>query len=178
MRTIVLLSTLLLSSLSGFPQGTATGNVELGQVQTIYLLPMTSGFDQYLAVRLSAIPQIRVVADPGKADAYFTDKIGASLEQRLDELDEAIRDKELLAKGAKSVETDARGEKMDQLVKVPKMLTTIGRGKGTYFLVDRRSRIVLWSLYEKPKDMQPKTLDATAGAVIKRLREDLTGKKK
>jgi hypothetical protein len=180
MRTLLLLSTLLLSSLPGFSQATIPGNAELSQVQTIYMLPMTSGFDQYLAVRLRGISQFRVVADPGKADAYFTDKIGPSLELRLDELDEAIQEKAEKAEKAKAGAA-TKGEEAERAltdVRVPKMLTTIGRGKGTYFLVDRRTRMVLWSLYEKPKDYQPKTLDATAAVVVKRLTEDLTGKKK
>lgn len=184
MRTLLLLSTLLLSSLASFSQAPAPaavlpGNAELSQVQTIYLLPMTSGFEQYLAVRLRSIPQFRVVADPGRADAYFTDKIGASLEQRLDELEEAAKEKEERAKAAATpASKDPELERTPTEVRVPKMLTTIGRGKGTYFLVDRRTRMVLWSLYEKPKDYQPKTLDSTAGVVVKRLQDDLSGKTK
>jgi hypothetical protein len=179
MRTLLLLSTLLLSSLPGSSQATLPGNAELSQVQTIYMLPMTAGFDQYLAVRLRGIAQFRVVADPGKADAYFTDKIGPSLEQRMDELDEAIQERvDKAAKAKAAANKEEEPEKAMNDIKVPKMLSTIGRGKGTYFLVDRRTRMVLWSLYEKPKDYQPKTLDSTAAVVVKRLVEDLSGKKK
>lgn len=180
MRTLLLLSTLLLSSLPGFSQATVPGNAELSQVQTIYMLPMTAGFDQYLAVRLRGITQFRVVADPSRADAYFTDKIGPALEQRMDELDEAIQERAQKADKPKAPvpSKDGEPERAMSDIRVPKMLSTIGRGKGTYFLVDRRTRMVLWSLYEKPKDYQAKTLDSTAAVVVKRLVEDLNGKKK
>ncbi len=55
-------------------------------IKTVYLLPMASGLDQFLAVRLTTGSILQVVTDPQKADAILTDHIGASFEQRLDEL--------------------------------------------------------------------------------------------
>jgi hypothetical protein len=43
--------------------------------------------------------------------------------------------------------------------------------------VDRKSRLVLWSIYERPKNATPGELTKTAERVIKRLKDDLTDKK-
>ncbi|MGZ5145290.1 MAG: hypothetical protein ACXWCP_17195, partial [Burkholderiales bacterium] len=55
-------------------------------VKTVYLLPMSSGLDQYLAVRLTSASVLQVVADPRNADAVLTDHIGQGFEDRLDEM--------------------------------------------------------------------------------------------
>ena len=55
-------------------------------VQTVYLLPMANGLDQYVANRLAASGVFHVTTDPKKADAIFTDKLGEACEQRLDSL--------------------------------------------------------------------------------------------
>jgi len=55
-------------------------------------------------------------------------------------------------------------------------ISTFGRGKGTFFLVDRGTRAVLWSAYQRPKDTTPGELEKTAEKVVKQLRNDLTDK--
>ena len=55
-------------------------------VKTVYLLPMAGGLDQYLALQLTSGGVLQVVTDPKKADAIFTDGIGARLEDSLSEL--------------------------------------------------------------------------------------------
>src|SRR5260370_42250918 len=52
-----------------------------------------------------------------------------------------------------------------------------GRGRGNFFIVDRKSRNVLWSVYERPKDSSPGELSRTAERIVKRLINDLSGKK-
>jgi len=52
-----------------------------------------------------------------------------------------------------------------------------GRGKGNLFIVDRKSRNVLWSIFEPPKDSTPGELSKTAEKVVKRLKLDLSDKK-
>lgn len=59
---------------------------KLSEVQTIYVLPMSSGMDQYLASRLTREHILQVVADPQKADAILTDHLGAAFEDSLKEL--------------------------------------------------------------------------------------------
>ena len=56
---------------------------ELLQVKTVYMLPMRFGFDQYLASELVHSGTVRVVLDPAKADAVFTDRLGDAVQQKL-----------------------------------------------------------------------------------------------
>lgn len=56
---------------------------ELLQVRNVYMMPMHFGLDQYLANELARTGAVRVVIDPAKADAVFTDRLGDALEQRL-----------------------------------------------------------------------------------------------
>src|ERR1700731_2008196 len=58
----------------------------LGDIKTVYLLPMSSGLDQYLAQQLTAGAVLQVAADPQAADAVFTDPLGESFEQSLADL--------------------------------------------------------------------------------------------
>ena len=59
----------------------------LTQVQKVYILPMSSGLDQYLAESLTRHHQYQVVTDPKTADtSIFTDKVGEAFEKRLLEL--------------------------------------------------------------------------------------------
>ena len=78
--TIVLLFSSLAVALAAPPK------TELMQVHKVYLLPMSNGMEQYLANRLTGLGVFQVVTDPRKADAIFTDGIGAGLENRLAEL--------------------------------------------------------------------------------------------
>ena len=55
-------------------------------VKNVYILPMRSGFDQYLANELTSRGVVRVVTDPQRADAVLTDHLGQSFQQRMDEL--------------------------------------------------------------------------------------------
>lgn len=165
MRTLALLVSITLASLAAFAQG----NAELAQVQTIYLMPMANGFDQYLANRLREITQIRIVTEASKADAIFTDKIGLAFENRLEEMETEAKEK--------ITNPDPQQDAVSEGMKLaPRVVSSIGRGRGTYFLVDRRSRIVLWSTFSTSKDMQPKTLDKKAEKVAGEFRKDLAGK--
>ena len=56
----------------------------VADVQSVYLLPMPGGLDQYLANRLSGV--FRVVTDPKLADAVFTNQLGEPFEQQLAKL--------------------------------------------------------------------------------------------
>jgi hypothetical protein len=172
MRTLALLVSITLAAVSGFAQG----NSELSQIQTVYLMPMANGFDQYLANRLREVPQIRVVADPSKADAVFTDRLGATFENKLEEWADAQKQKQ---EEANVPPADAAAAPSREGFKfAPKVVSNLSRGRGTYFLVDRRSRIVLWSIYSKAKNSQPNSLNSNAGHVAEKLAKDFTGKKR
>lgn len=61
-------------------------NPQLLQVQSVYILPMGSGMDQFLANRLARFAKMQVVSDPQHADAVLTDRLGEPFEKKLDEL--------------------------------------------------------------------------------------------
>jgi hypothetical protein len=134
---------------------------DIGKIHSVYLLPMASGLDQYLANRLAAAGVFQVVADAKKADAIFTDKLGEAFEKRLEEL---------LAPPDK--EETAASDKGDRRV----VFSTFGRGKGTIFLVESSSRNVVWSAYEPPKSTAPDELDRTARRLVELLKRPPQGK--
>jgi hypothetical protein len=172
MRTLALVLTVLISAAAGSSQG----NAELGQIQTVYFMQMGNGFDQYLANRFRQVSQIRIVTDPMKADAIFTEKIGTAFELKLDAIEETAAEKaaeKSVPPGPDNIPPSER----TGLKFAPRIVSNISSSRGTVFLVDRRSRMVLWSTYEKPKDYTPKTLNGTAGKIAEQFSRDLTGKK-
>jgi hypothetical protein len=149
----------------------AQGNAELSQIQRVYVMPMTSGFDQYLVNHLRGVASMRVVTDATKADAFFTDRLGVSFEAKVKEIEEKTKEQSAPTKAEEELAAQKQGFKL-----APPMTTSIGRGKGTIFLVERQSRNVVWSTYNKPKDYQPKTLDRVAEKVAAEFKKELAGK--
>jgi len=170
---------------------------ELTGARTVYLMPMGRGLDQFIANRLTRMHVLQVVTDPAKADTIFTDQVGAALEDKLKDLyppppdpkaKEAAEAKEAAAK-EKAEKPDKQstsaaqgppsllGETVNKADKAGGMGVS-GRGRGTIFLVDVKSRQVLWSAFEKPKNYSPLELDHTAERVVKLLKEDLSPKTK
>jgi len=161
---------------------------ELTGGRTVYLMPMGRGLDQFIANRLTRMHVLQVVTDPAKADIVFTDQVGASLEDKLKDLyppppapeaKEAAKGKE--ADKGKSDTSPAEGRPSLLAETVNKAdqaggMGVSGRGRGTLFLVDVKSRQVLWSAFEKPRNSSPYELDHTAERVVKRLKEDLAAK--
>jgi hypothetical protein len=135
---------------------------DLSGVKSVYLMPMSSGLDQYLAIRLTNGGGIQVVTDPQKADAIFTDRLGANFEQSMQ---------------------DMYGEKKKSDGKLSsddfaKPASQPGsRGKGSLFLVDRQSRVVLWSTYAKPKSTDSDEMNHLAMKIAEQLGKDRAGKK-
>jgi hypothetical protein len=155
----------------------AAVNPQLKQVNAVYILAMTGGMDQFLANQITASGIFQVVADPKKADAIITDHLGESFETKLTELypppapvappPPPVDDEKSKASDKKTLDLGAGAQRMN----------TGGRGKGNLFIVDRKSRNVLWSIFEPPKDSTPGELSKTAEKVVKRLRFDLSDKK-
>jgi hypothetical protein len=54
--------------------------------------------------------------------------------------------------------------------------SSFGGGKGTVFLVSVKTREVLWSIYERPKDSRPATLERTAGRISSELKKSISAK--
>ncbi len=131
---------------------------DLHAVKAVYLLSMANGMDQYLAGRLTAGSVIQVVTDPHKADAIFTDHVGETFEKSLDDLFGSVP----VPKDGKATETFAR----------------VGggqRSRGTFFLVDRKTRDILWSDEEIPKGTSPEETRRIAGRIADHLGKALKG---
>jgi hypothetical protein len=127
-------------------------------VKAVYLLPMANGMDQYLAGRLTAGSVIQVVTDPHKADAVFTDHVGEAFEKSLDDLFGSVP-----------------APKDD---KAPEAFARVGggqRSRGTYFLVDRKTRDILWSDEEVPKGASPQETRRIAARIADHLGKVLKG---
>jgi hypothetical protein len=146
----------------------AAASPELAAVKTVYLLPMSSGLDQYLAVHLTNGNALQVVTDPQKADAVFTDNIGSSLEQKLHELYPVAAKED-----AKEEETGKNETKGDDFKPT---MAPLSRGKGSIFLVDRKSRAVLWSMYARPSNSQADVLNRLAQKIATQFEKSLKAK--
>lgn len=144
------------------PAAPSGSGSELLQVKNVYVLPMGSSLDQFVANRLTRGGVLQVVTDPAKADAILTDRIGKSLEMKLDEL---YPDPAKLAAAAPPVKKDEETEE-NSVMRIKtnpvERSGSSGRAKGTLFLVHRGSRNVIWSIYERPKSTRPDDLDDVA----------------
>jgi hypothetical protein len=166
--------------------GAALSAAELGGVHSVYLLPMGNSLDQYLAIRLTSEHVFQVVTDPKLADAVFTDRIGSAFESKLADLLAASAPAAKPAPGqpassqaASSQASSPSGstpitETVNKLSN-PAANSSFGRGKGTIFLVDTKSKQVVWSFYEPPKGGTGQQLDKGALEIVSHLKRDLKG---
>jgi hypothetical protein len=134
---------------------------DMSGIKTVYLLPMFSGLDQYLAVRLTAASVLQVVVDPRNADAILTDHIGQSFEEQLDEM-----------YGAKPKSEVDKNSSTPEFARV----TSGARSRGAIFLVNRKTRDVLWSAYEPPKGTAPADLNRAGDRIADKLAKAIKGK--
>jgi hypothetical protein len=130
-------------------------------VKAVYVLPMAGGLDQYLVNRLTGDHVFVVVTDPNRADAIFTDQLGEVFERKLTDL-------------YPPPEAAGNEEKDDN--KPQPHASSFGRGKGTIFLVDLKSRTVIWSGYEKRTGTKPAVLDRTAERIVQQIKKQQKGK--
>jgi len=152
----------------------------LSQVRNVYLLPMRSGFEQYLANQLTMNGVLSVVTDPEKADAIFTDHIGERFERRLELLypppPPPPPPEEPEPAGGDEDADEPDVTEPEEEVEDRKPISTFSRGRGNLFLVDRQTRSVIWSIYYEPKDNTSKTLNKTAGEVVEQLSGAMLGR--
>ena len=166
------ISVLILSAVTAFgQQAPAAGGV--AQVRAVYLLSMGAGLDQYLANQLASGNVMTVVTDPAKADAVLTDRIGLPFEQRLKELyPPEPPPKPAPAKDAKDAkETDTKTDRVKDEGVVRLGSSTWGRGRGNVFLVDVRSKNILWSTYVPVRNGGPAEMERVAKKVTQTLKK-------
>ena len=58
----------------------------------------------------------------------------------------------------------------------PPRISSFSRGRGNFFLVDVKTRAVLWSVYERPRDSTPDELSRTARRVVEHLKKTFSPK--
>jgi hypothetical protein len=161
---------------------------DLAVVKNVYLLKMSKGLDQYLANRITNERLFQIVTDPKLADAIFTDQIGEGFEAKMNELfpppepeekEEAPQKPEKGAKADANNPPDAQlpffGDTVNKLAS-PASMGSFGRAKGTVFLVDAKSKQVVWSTYDLPKDATSRQMDRTANDIVSRLKRQLKQK--
>jgi hypothetical protein len=193
---------ILLVSSCAFLGGSNLGAADLSAVRTVYVMPMARGLDQYLAGRLTSRGLFQVVTDPKLADAVLTDRVGETLQTELEAIfptpkpeTEEDEDAEPAAKPESKPDTKAEKAKAakDQLDANspisafgniskadggPPPTSSFGRSKGNIFLVDAKSRQVVWSTYDPPRTNAPHDLNRTASDIVSRIRKDLKAKQK
>lgn len=192
----------LLCALFAVPAFSADQAV-LSAVKKVYLLPMSHGFDQYLANQLTMQNVFQVVTDPKLADALITDQIGMKFERQFDELyppppepeepaeasadttagekkagdtgtGEAKTDEKKASK-KKADEQEAQAPAAELLGDLQRPISTFSRGKGNLFLVDRASRAIIWSSRYVPKNSSSEALNKAAAEVVAELHESIGG---
>jgi hypothetical protein len=152
---------------------------DVSTVHTVYMLRMSRGLDQYLANRLTAEHVFQIVTDPKFADAVFTDQIGEGFEAKMEELyppPEPVQKPAPKPKpGDEGSASPLLGDTVNKLSN-PSANSGFGRAKGTVFLVDAKSRRVLWSTYEPPTDGTSKEMNRTAREIVSRFQKDMKQK--
>jgi hypothetical protein len=141
---------------------------DLSGVKTVYLLPMSGGLDQYLAVRLTAAGAFQVSTDPFQVDAIFTDRIGSNFEKTLKDL--------LNPPKQVSGKVSTNGKEDDDSAFAKPTMQPLSRGKGSLFLIDHKTHVVLWSMFAKPKSSQAEDMNALASQITAQITKDRKGK--
>lgn len=161
----------------------ALWGADLGEVQRVYLMPMNRGLDQYLANHLTSQHVFQVVTDPKLADAIFTERIGESFQAQLENFFPSPKpeaEQKPADADAKSQDNPAPTNPMLQQTvnRLENPASNFGRGKGTIFLVDAKTRAVVWSTFDPAKGTVSHEMDRVASDIVSRLRKDLTPKKR
>lgn len=144
------------------------GQAQLRDAQPVYFWPMQHSFDQYLAEAVNAADALSVTVDPKLAAAVMTERIDAPFLAALEELFPAGK---------------PAGEETDQAETSSKSDDSIegqfglsrprnrpqARPQGTLFLVDVKTRRVIWSTYLGQLDPTSKALHKEARRVVEQL---------
>lgn len=147
-----------------------TAFAQLPGVHQVYVMPMAGGLDQYLAEWLTREHVVQVVADPKAADAVLTDRLGEAFEEKLSQIHPAEAPRSA-APDAKSDAKDGKKEESAGLGAAPHNTFRSSVDRGTLFLVDARTRQVLWSDYEKPERVTASNMNREAERVVRKLRQ-------
>jgi hypothetical protein len=120
--------------------------------QTVFIVPMTNSLEQHLASRLTSTHALWVVLQPSNADVVLTDTIEEEFWTWLDRTWPPPA-------GAPAPPAAFRSASL-----------TPGKHRGTIFLIDPHTRVVLWSIYDLPKNSSSAELDRSAARISNQLR--------
>ena len=113
-------------------------------------------------------------ADPAKPAAVSKDEKAG--EPQLPAVEKVSRKKRASDDDA---DTPAGAKPFSETVnKLSAPVSTFGGAKGTIFLVDAKSRLVVWSTFDPSKSTQNRDLDRTASDIVSRLAKDLKAAQK
>jgi hypothetical protein len=135
----------------------AAAEPALTEIQKVYVMPMSGGFDQYLAEQLTREGVFTVVVDPKQATAVLTERADRGFAEALEEVS-----------GPAKKAAPASGPEP-----LPAYRRPAGRGRGNVFLVGVASHQVLWSTFRDRDDLSPKGLSRTARLVVQDLKRGL-----
>lgn len=146
----------------------ASLSAQTAGMRQVYLLPMAGGLDQYLADWLTRGHVMQVVTDPKAADVILTDRIGSAFEAKLAELyppppppqKDDDKDKDKDEKAAKKEGGSGAATHHD--------FRPTG-ARGTIFLVDTKSHLVVWSDHERPVEATDRRLNRQAERIVRKL---------
>jgi hypothetical protein len=158
---------------------------DLNSVRNVYVMPMSRGLDQYLASRMASEGLFQVVTDPKLADAVFSDKVGETLRAQLETIFPTPKpesETDVEAKEEEKTDTADIGKSVaagltETENKTERPASAFGRSKGNIFLVEAKSRLVLWATYDPPKTNNARDLDRTASDIVSRIKKDLKKQK-
>ncbi len=126
--------------------------------KTVYIFPMAGGLDQYVAQWLTKDHVMQVVTDPKAAEVVMTDRLGQAFELQM---------KQIHPDPVKTGKDDKTEIKSNDTA--PHIFHS-SRALGTIFLVDAKSRQVLWSDYQKPpRSDSDRDLNRTAEEIAKKI---------
>jgi hypothetical protein len=135
----------------------AKDNIRLSpRFQTVYVVQMAHGLDQYITGRLTSSRVLWVVLEPVSADAVLTDSVDQTFWTWLTETYPPLPG------------TPAGGASRGMSFRSDTPMG--GKPRGTIFLVDPRRRVVLWSAYALPKGSSPGDLERTATMITGQLK--------
>lgn len=152
--------------------GASARPAELTSGASVYLLSMRYGFDLFLANQLTQAGLLTVVTDPALAEYVLSDSVGAGFEQSMDTLYPKPKEEE--PKAEDSAEKDAKEGSAESIVQAYSSATprasSFSRSDGTYFLVNRHSRAVVWSTFVNHRDTRNQAMNKDAAQLVKRLK--------
>ena len=125
--------------------------------QTVFIRSMANSLDQHLASRLTSTRVLWVVLQPANADAVLTESLDDDFWNWMEQ-------------------TYPGPARPNQASLRRTGYPATGKRSGNIFLIDPRSRLVLWSMYELPRNTSPAELERSAIRITGGLRTAL-GKK-